>query len=126
MRSFTAATLLLVALVLGHADARAQAIALVGAWDATAMEIGGKKKPVPPSMSMTVAFDAANTMTLTMRSSGRETRTAGTYVVQGATIHVTMDGKTDRLRYEIAGNALTLSKIGTTEVLYLVRAPARP
>jgi uncharacterized protein (TIGR03066 family) len=126
MKAIASTVLLLVALVLGHADARAQASALVGAWDVTAMEIEGKKRPMPAGMSMTVAFTATGTVTLTMRSNGKDSVQPATYVVKGDEVHITMDGKTDRLKYGLGGSTLTLSKVGTTEVLHLIRASARP
>lgn len=126
MKAIASTALLLVSLVLGLTDARAQASALVGTWNVTAMEIEGKKRPMPAGMSMTVAFTATGTVTLTMRAQGKDSVQPATYVVKGAEVHITMDGKTDRLRYGLGGSTLTLSKIGTTEVLHLVRASPRP
>ena len=121
-----ATAVLLVGLVLGLADARASATALLGDWNVTAMEVSGKKNPMPAGLAMVVGYAPGGAFKLTTRMGTKETVQQGTYVVKGDELHMSMDGKTDRLRFALTGNQLTLTKIGVAEILYLVRAPAKP
>jgi hypothetical protein len=122
MKAASIAAVLLVTLVLGADPAQADP-RLVGSWHVTHLEQGGKKDPVPSGMSIVLHLGRTGACHQTSRIGGREKTVPGTYVVKGTELHVTMDGKTDRLRWVLSGDRLTLSKIGTSEVVYLVRSP---
>ena len=97
--------------------------ALVGAWHVTHNEQGGQKDPMPPGMTLVLWFEATGAVHQIVLRGTAKKKTSGTYAVKGAEVHITLDGQLDRLRWVIAGDRLTLSKIGTSEVVYLVRGP---
>lgn len=118
------ATVLLIAGLLPAAEpARGSGKTLVGAWHVTHLEQGGKKEPIGSGLAIVLVFGPTGAVHQTSILGTRRRTVPGTYVVKGAEVHVTMDGKVDRLRWIIAGDRLTLAKLGTSEVVYLVRGP---
>lgn len=112
------ALLLIFAFPAPQADA-APSDKLKGKWKAVAMEIGGKRHPVKPPMSIIFEYKGGGTLTVTISNGKRNMVQNGTWSATAKVLTMKIKGQTEKANYKISGNKLTMDKaIGGRKAKY--------
>lgn len=104
-----AALLLLLALPAPRAGA-APGDKLRGRWKAVAMEIGGKRHPVKPPMSIIFHFKSGSKLRVTISEGKRNKVQDGTWSATATVLTMKIKGKTETANYKVSGDKLTMDK----------------
>lgn len=98
-------------LSLGAATAQAAPGAkLLGRWKAVAMEMGGKRHPVKPPMSIIFHYKGGGQFEVTISSGKRTMVQKGSWTATASKLTMTIKGKTETAAYKVAGKKLTMNK----------------
>jgi len=113
---------LLAALVLLLTAASAQAAPkLAGKWRAVKIEKGGERRTMPPGLTLLLNFKKSGEFItrMTVRSKSKVER--GIWKIKGSVLHTTVAGKSESMKFHIAGKKLRLDNEARKTVLFLVR-----
>lgn len=92
---------------------------LLGKWKAVAMEMGGKRHPVKPPMSIIFNYKNGGKFEVSISNGKRNMVQKGTWTATASKLTMTIKGQTETAAYKIAGNKLTMDKsIGGRKAKY--------
>jgi uncharacterized protein (TIGR03066 family) len=116
----TVAVAILALGITGTASAKAS---IVGKWKVVGMEKKGKRTPPPSDRQMAIEFTKDGKFITTLTQGDKSKAREGTWTVAGKTLTTVLNGRPEKMTYELKGNTLKLTQAERPDMhLYCERA----